>query len=522
MLAASTLAGGIALSHQEAIAAPVDNNSFIQQKVTMSGLIKGKIVNVTTNLRVRSGASTNSSVIGYLSNSTDINIVAQEGSWYKISYNGSYGYVSKDYVQSTILQTPAPTATTTSTTSTNGSVVNISTNLRVRSAANTSSGILGYLLNGEKVTITGESGSWYQIKYNNSTAYVSKDYIKKDSAQAVVPTPMTTTTATTASTTAASSSGKVVNVTTTLRVRSGASTSSSVVGSLRNGQAVTITGENGDWYQIDYSNSKAYVAKAYVQKTTSTTTTTPTSTTTPTPIATKPQTSTSQKGQVINISSNLRVRVAANTSCSVLGYLTNGQVVDIIGKTSDWYKISFNGKEGYVCDEYIKIVDSSTTTTPTPTNSTQTSSTYNTILNAMKANLGSPYVWGGSGESLTTALLNRLRAIYPYQASQGAYTRAAGYADKGYKAFDCSGLMQWGYRQAGISIGRTTWDQINNGVEVPLNQVKPGDLLFNKSLGHVGMYLGNGQWIEAPNKSANVRITSVPWSSIGRARRIIK
>ena len=140
----------------------------------------------------------------------------------------------------------------------------------------------------------------------------------------------------------------------------------------------------------------------------------------------------------------------------------------------------------------------------------------------MKAHIGTPYVWGGSGEYLTTALLNRLSAMYPSQAANGAYTRAYAYADKGYRAFDCSGLMQWGYAQAGITIGRSTYDQINDGYEVSLNSVQPGDLLFYKSLGHVGMYIGNNEWIEAPNKNANVRITAVPWGSIGRARRILR
>ena len=51
--------------------------------------------------------------------------------------------------------------------------------------------------------------------------------------------------------------------------------------------------------------------------------------------------------------------------------------------------------------------------------------------------------------------------------------------------------------------------------------VKPGDLLFYSNLEHVGMYVGNDMCIEAPNSSSNVRIVNVPWSKIGRARRII-
>ena len=226
---------------------------------------------------------------------------------------------------------------------------------------------------------------------------------------------------------------------------------------------------------------------------------------------------TNKTGKVVNVSSNLRVRSAASSSASVLGYLLNGSTVNITGSTNGWYKINYNGRDGYVSSEYIQIVEGSTS----QNTGTSQSSKYETVINAMKQHIGSPYVWGGSGEFITKSLLDSLSARYPSQAANGAYTRAYGYVGSGMRAFDCSGLMQWGYAQAGIRIGRSTWDQIGNGVEVSLNNLQPGDLLFYSSLQHVGMYIGNGQWIEAPNKNANVRITSVPWSSIGRARRIL-
>ena len=596
MLATTTLAGGISLSHEIAMATPVDQNSFIQGTLTAPGMQRGKIVNVTTNLRVRSGASINSSVIGYLNNSSDVSIITQEGQWYKISFNGRQGYISRDYVQSAVTQvavdttskataqngqvinvsttlnirqaasassavlgtlkngstfqiiarsggwyniktgsivgfvssdyvkelssgatseTPKPTATVTAATSTNGTIVNISTNLRVRSTAGTGGQIVGYLLNGTKVTITGESGSWYQIKYNNASAYISKDYVQKDAVPVVPAAPVVPATPAVPVTPVKTSTiGKVVNVSSTLRVRQTNSTSGAIIGSLKNGQTVNIIEESGDWYKIEYSNTSGYVFKEYIQKGTTTEVTKPSGGTV-TPVQVDKN---EQKGQVINVSTNLRIRAQASTTSKILGYLINGQVVTIKGKTSDWYKISYNGIEGYISDSYIKIVDSAVIpTTPTVDNGT----TYNNIINAMKAHLGSPYVWGGSGELLTTSLINTLKARYPYQTSQNAYSRAQNYADKGYRAFDCSGLMQWGFKQAGVNIGRSTWDQIVNGVEVPINQIKPGDLLFYKSLEHVGMYIGNGQWIEAPNKKADVRITSVPWGNIGRARRVL-
>lgn len=376
----------------------------------------------------------------------------------------------------------------TTTSLQQGQVVNVTTNLRVRSGAGQNYSTLGYLNNGTKISINGESGNWYKISFNNKDGYVSKEYIKL-------------LTVTTSTQTSASSNVGIIKVTSSLRVRSGTSTNSSVLGYLTNGTKVTITGQDGDWYTINYNNKKGYISKSYV---------TLLSNSASTGTSTSSTSSSNKTGTVVNITSNLRVRAQANASSSVLGYLINGSKVTITGESGDWYAINFNGKIGYVSKSYIAIGDEA-----------DSSTTYNTILASMKAHIGSPYVWGGSGEFITKALLDSLSKRYPSQAANGAYTRAYAQVDSGKRAFDCSGLMQWGYAQAGISIGRSTWDQIENGVEVSLSDVKPGDLLFTSSLGHVGMYIGNGQWIESPNKSADVRIASVPWSSIGRARRIL-
>ena len=54
-----------------------------------------------------------------------------------------------------------------------------------------------------------------------------------------------------------------------------------------------------------------------------------------------------------------------------------------------------------------------------------------------------------------------------------------------------------------------------------INNIQPGDLLFYNDLGHVGMYVGDGQWIEAPNSGKTIRITNVPWNVVTRARRVL-
>ncbi|GAA2600063.1 C40 family peptidase [Streptomyces axinellae] len=107
-------------------------------------------------------------------------------------------------------------------------------------------------------------------------------------------------------------------------------------------------------------------------------------------------------------------------------------------------------------------------------------------VSAAKSALGKPYAWGATGPG----------------------------------AFDCSGLTQWAYRQAGTSIPRTSQAQRSAGKQVPLSQARPGDLVvYRDDASHVGMYVGGGQVVHAPHPGAAVRYDPVgmmPVSSVTR------
>ena len=101
------------------------------------------------------------------------------------------------------------------------------------------------------------------------------------------------------------------------------------------------------------------------------------------------------------------------------------------------------------------------------------------LVSLAKSKLGCKYVWGATGPN----------------------------------TFDCSGLTSWCYKQVGISIPRTSLAQSKSGKAVSKSNLQPGDLLFWKTtsaeVGHVGMYVGNGQFIHAPNKSKPVKYDSL-------------
>ena len=101
--------------------------------------------------------------------------------------------------------------------------------------------------------------------------------------------------------------------------------------------------------------------------------------------------------------------------------------------------------------------------------------------------LGVPYVWGGSTPS----------------------------------GFDCSGLVMYVYAQLGISLPHYTVAQWNATLPISQSQMQPGDLVFFNGLGHVGIYIGNGQFVDAPHTGSVVRIDSLgSFGGFDGARRV--
>jgi cell wall-associated NlpC family hydrolase len=102
------------------------------------------------------------------------------------------------------------------------------------------------------------------------------------------------------------------------------------------------------------------------------------------------------------------------------------------------------------------------------------------------------------------------RAAAAVAAAQSAVGKPYVWGANGPGAFDCSGLMQWSYAQAGVSLPRTSQAQRHAGRQVPLSQAQPGDLVtYRGDASHVGMYVGNGQVVHAPYPGAPVRYDPV-------------
>src|SRR5207248_9404948 len=122
------------------------------------------------------------------------------------------------------------------------------------------------------------------------------------------------------------------------------------------------------------------------------------------------------------------------------------------------------------------------TTAPTPPTVTTTSplpagnSLGEQAVQIAMGELGVPYVWGGASPS----------------------------------GFDCSGLTMWVYAQLGIQLDHYTVSQFNAGPHVAESDLAPGDLVFFEAgIGHVGIYIGNDEFIHAPHTGTVVQISSL-------------
>ncbi|MBI6049500.1 SH3 domain-containing protein [Clostridium perfringens] len=325
---------------------------------------KTGIVNVSSSLNVREGASTSSKVIGSLSGNTKVTIVGEEGAFYKIEYKGSHGYVAKEYVKDVTennnsnqgTQTPEKPSTPESTEKTG--IVNVSSSLNVREGASTSSKVIGSLSGNTKVTIVGEEGAFYKIEYKGSHGYVAKEYVKDVTESSN--SNQGTQTPEKPSTPESTEKTGIVNVSSSLNVRSSASTSSKVIGSLSGNTKVTIVGEEGAFYKIEYKGSHGYVAKEYVKDVTESSnsnqgTQTPEKPSTP---------ESTEKTGIVNVSSSLNVREGASTSSKVIGSLSGNTKVTIVGEEGAFYKIEYKGSHGYVTKEYIKDIKDEVVTEP--------------------------------------------------------------------------------------------------------------------------------------------------------------
>ena len=210
-------------------------------------------VKCSSSVNFRSAPNTSSTSYGELKNGTKVNVVGVSSGWYKVTYNGKTGYIHPDYItlaSSSAGTAIAPSNTVTSTTGTAGTV-KCSSSVNLRSEANTSSSILAELKNGTAVTVVSTANGWCKVTCSGKTGYIKQDYVS-------------TTGSASNNTSASTGSAAVVKCSSTVNFRSSASTSSTILGELKNGTAVTVLSTSNGWSKVSYAGKTGYISADYL------------------------------------------------------------------------------------------------------------------------------------------------------------------------------------------------------------------------------------------------------------------
>ncbi|MGL5650263.1 MAG: SH3 domain-containing protein [Paraclostridium sp.] len=331
------------------------SSEYIKTDLNQNNQSESKKTVTADVLNMRSGASTSYRTIAKIKKGTEVELISESNGWSKIKYEGRIGYVSSEFLSnennikpsekpSTNQNTSANTNANTNTneTKTIGKTkVVTATSLNVRSGPSTSNSVIGSLKQNDKVEVISESNGWSKVKYSGKEGYVSSTYLKDSNggntgggSENPNPTPGKT---------------KVVTAT-SLNVRSGPSTSNSVIGSLKQNDKVEVISESNGWSKVKFSGKEGYVSSAYLKDSNGGNTGGGSENPNPTPGKTKVVTATS-----------LNVRSGPSTSNSVIGSLKQNDKVEVISESNGWSKIKFNGKEGYVSSDYLKDSDGGNT-----------------------------------------------------------------------------------------------------------------------------------------------------------------
>lgn len=358
--------------------------------------------------------------------------------------------------------------------------------LRLRSEANTSSRTVILVYKGSKVELLSEEeNGWYKVSYKGKEGYMSADWLDAviTAAPAEEPTvedtpaedvpvedapaeePPTeeppvqdTPTEEPPASNATDSSTTAYVTADVLNIRSGPGTGYDRVGTMKKGTEVTILETANGWYKVTDGKITGYGSADYI----------------------------STEGlaqQGIVLAGPLNVRSGPGTGYGRVGSLKLGATVDILSYSNGWYQISTGSLTGYVSGQYISPLEE------------LTSSPVGAAAAAMAASLvGCRYVYGAEGPN----------------------------------TFDCSGLSYYIFGQLGYKLSRGSSGQYtNNGKFVTKGDLQPGDLVFffdprfDSSGGtlpttHMGIYVGNGQFIHAATTSRRVEYENLDGSYLSK------
>ena len=249
-----------------------------------------------------------------------------------------------------------------------------------------------------------------------------------------------------------------------LNVREEATTDSDIVGKMTNHDACEILAEDGEWTQIKSGKVKGYVKSEY--------------------LITGDEALAVAEEEITTVATvnttTLRVRKKPSTDSSILALVGEGEDLVVQEEKNGWYKVEVDDQTGFISGDYVEISEK------LPTAATITEVKYGEGVSDVRVSLvqyalqfvGNRYVWGGT--SLTNGV-------------------------------DCSGFTMQVYAHFGISLPHHSGSQPAYGTRISASEARPGDLSFygsGSSIGHVAIYIGNGQIVHASNSRTGIIVSN--------------
>ena len=312
----------------------------------------------TDRVNMRKEASTGASIAKVIAKGGSVSVLGETGSWYKVSAGGREGYIAKAYIslegdqaasgESTDAVVPEdfvsyPAARTGSVTA----------RVNMRESASTGASVAKVLNANTSVTVLGEQGGFYQVKYGDAIGYIAKSYV-------VLGTTGESTDDNTTDDNTTEDTGSIAGETlytatkaavTTVKVNMRREPEGDVLFTLPEGTGVTLIGETGSWYKAIYSSSTGYISKAYVTEKAETVAPNEpeddevTTDTTP---------DMSGEGMTAYITAQtLNMRKGAGTGYGVIKVLSYGEEIKYYSLENGWYLVKAGEDTGYVSSKYV-------------------------------------------------------------------------------------------------------------------------------------------------------------------------